>query len=481
MAELDQGRWSAADDDVVRGALATLRRDVESLELADVRFVKARGATRRRRTVLAAAAAAAAAVLVLGYVGFSGVGRTASLQPAGRTHHMTSPTSTTSADRATGTPSVRATEDAGIPLPVAGELPVSAEWQRALGLTETVIVSDFTESGGGAVPDCANVGEPGTRERAQEVTGESSGLQGDQRVYASASTAAADRAADQLVSQLLACSSGGAPVAPPKVSIVADSAWPKVFSAVGLASTAWYVVAHAGSKVGLVSVIEPGEGGRHRWTATQIQDIASVAQHRLVGGVPAAGTVAPGAHAVDEPMPVAGTRPLLPSSLFVAASQWSSPVLSRGHATHAVTTDWEGEAAIHDCDVDTAMDLTPAAGRFGIVAVVDQVDGTFLGKERVRLLPSSDAAQAEVTRLVKGLQSCSGRDPHVRVSTEAAGPGAFICRLVRTDPGSTPTTTWVGVEAHAHSPQAVSTFAVRSPMTAGGPELARLLALSLQK
>lgn len=478
MAELDQGHWSAADDEIVRGALATLRRDVEMLDLADVRFVKARGAARRRRSLLVATAAAAAAVLAVGYLGFSGVGRTSSLRPAGPAR-----TSTT-APTSPATPSPSATDEAGIPLPVAGELPVSAEWQRALGITETVIVSDFKESGGGAIPDCANVGEPGSRERAQEVVAESSGLQGDQRVYGNASASAGDHKADELVSQLLACSSG-APVASPKVSIVADSAWPKVFSAVGPASTAWYVVTHAGSKVGLVSVIEPGEGGKHRWTAAQIQDIGAVAQRRLVGGVgpapaPTGGsTSAPVAR--NEPMPVAGTRPLLSATLFVAASQWSSGAVSQGHATHAVTTDWEGSAQVHECDLDTAMDMTGTAGRFGIVSVADQVDGTFLGKQRVRLMGSAERARAEAARLGAGVESCGRRQQGVTVRTDAAHPGVW--RVEVTYPGAKPVTTWLAVTTLGGTPDAVTMLYVRTPMadTDGWAQMERLLALARQK
>src|SRR6478672_10011128 len=304
MAELDPGRWSAADDELVRGALATLRRDVEGIELADVRFVKARGAARRRRTVLTAAAAAAAAVLAVGYVGFSGLGgHPSSLRPAVSTSRSSTTATTTSAT----TPA-----DAGVPLPVPGDLPVSAEWQRALGITETVVLADFKESEGGAVLDCSNVGQPGTQTRAQEVTAASAGLQGDQRVYVNGSTAIADRKADQVVSQLLACSSVGAPVKPPKVSIVADSAWPKVFSGVGPASTEWFVVTHSGSKVGIVTIVEPGESGKHHWTVSQVQDIGAVAQRRLGGDVAATTGSGPSTVAVDEPMPVAGTRPLLP-------------------------------------------------------------------------------------------------------------------------------------------------------------------------
>ncbi|HEX8971073.1 hypothetical protein [Oryzihumus sp.] len=469
MAELDPGRWSAADDDLVRGALTTLRRDVEALELADVRFVKARGAARHRRTVLTATAAAAAAVLAVGYVGFSGLGgHPSSLRPAVSSTHSTSSTTTSATTPA----------DAGVPLPVAGDLPVSAEWQRALGISETVVIADFTESEGGAVMDCANVGQPGTQAHAQSVNAESSGLQGDQRVYGNPSTAAADGEADTLVSQLLTCAG------PMKVSVVADSAWPKVFSGIGPASTEWFVVTHAGSRVGIVTIVEPGEGGKHRWTVSQVQDIGAVAQRRLGGDVgpqPGRSTTTPPSptRARTEQMPIAGTRPLLPSSLFVAASQWSSPALSQGHATHAVTTDWEGSAQVHECDVDTAMDMTSSAGRFGIVTVADQVDGTILGRQRVRLTASAAAARAEADRIIHGIATCGSRVPHVTVTQDPAHPGLF--KVVGAEPGAPAAAGWLAVSVQDGTPAAVTTLYLRSQPAQGFAELDRLLSLARQK
>src|SRR5690242_17219465 len=66
--------WTAADDAVVRRAMATLRSDVESVPLADVRFVKARGKARRRQRLLTWGAAAAAAVVVAGVGGYAALG-----------------------------------------------------------------------------------------------------------------------------------------------------------------------------------------------------------------------------------------------------------------------------------------------------------------------------------------------------------------------------------------------------------------------
>ena len=79
MAEHDE--WTAADDALVRRAMATLRTDVESLPLPDVRFVRARGRARRRHRFLALSAAAAAAVVVAGTVGYAAWGPASSRTP----------------------------------------------------------------------------------------------------------------------------------------------------------------------------------------------------------------------------------------------------------------------------------------------------------------------------------------------------------------------------------------------------------------
>jgi len=47
--------------------------------------------------------------------------------------------------------------------------------------------------------------------------------------------------------------------------------------------------------------------------------------------------------------------------------------------------------------------------------------------------------------------------------------------------GNEPVTTWVAVQVNAHTPQAVTTLYVRSPMPDGFAELDRLLGLALQK
>ncbi|MGZ4636989.1 hypothetical protein [Oryzihumus sp.] len=178
-------------------------------------------------------------------------------------------------------------------------------------------------------------------------------------------------------------------------------------------------------------------------------------------------------------MPVAGTRPLLPSSLFVAASQWATPGVSGGDGTHAVTTDFEGGAQIHECDVDTAMDMTSSAGRFGIVTVADEVDGTILGRQRVRLTASAGAARAEADRIAHGIATCGSRVPHVTVTQDPAHPGLF--KVVGAEPGAPKAVGWLGVSVHEGTPAAVSTLYLRSQTSQGYAELDWLLSLARQK
>jgi hypothetical protein len=92
---------------------------------------------------------------------------------------------------------------------------------------------------------------------------------------------------------------------------------------------------------------------------------------------------------------------------------------------------------------------------------------------------SADAAGAEARRLTGGIASCTSRSPGIAVSSDPAHPGVF--RLVAASTGGKPVTTWVAVRVHAHTPQAVTTLYVRSPMTDGFAELDRLLGLAVQK
>ncbi|HEX5522144.1 MAG TPA: hypothetical protein VFX53_01750, partial [Pedococcus sp.] len=92
----DIDTWTAADDALVRSALASLRAETDTLPLADPGAIRARGEGRRRRTLLVWAAGAAAAVVVAATVGYAALGRDGAqpVPPAMTTATAPSPTST---------------------------------------------------------------------------------------------------------------------------------------------------------------------------------------------------------------------------------------------------------------------------------------------------------------------------------------------------------------------------------------------------
>ena len=460
----EQQRWTPADDEVVRGALDDLRRDVRALPLADVRFVKARGVTRRRRAVVAGVAAVAAAVAAVG-LGFHTLGSNQAfdLRPATITPSPTMP-------------STRSPNPA-LPLPVRGPLPVSAEWAAALCITETVQITDL-RPGEGVFADCP-VRAPCAQIATGSVHTESTGLDAAQAAYRAASPGAGEAAAAAAVSQLRGCR---------QMTVRAElaAAWPKVFSSATPNSHNWYVVSHHKALTSLLTLTEPGAATPRR-TLAQVQTLALVAQQRLVreadGASPPSPSTPPSTQStpVNEVMPVAGTRPLLSSDLFVAASRWSSPGLSAGRASHAVTTDFEGSAQLFVCDADEAQDGTAGAGRFGIVAVADQVTGTFLGKQRVRLMGSPVEAAAERQRLIAGIKTCRTTNSEVSVTSSTKTPHRF--KILSGLGGDQQEVSWVAVTVNEHTPAAVSTIYLRGTpsLVDGFAELDRLVALAAQK
>ena len=258
MADLDQ--WTQAHDGAVRDALDLLRIDVESLPLADVRFVKARGNARRRRTLIVGVASAAAAVTAFSFMGYHALGSNQNLNlgPAA--------TSSTSAPTATKTP---------VMLLLGGPLPVTAEWSVALGLTETVLIKDM-RPGEGVWNDCP-VGAPGAPSASGSVhLARSAWLDAAQGTYRATSAGAGNAAAATAVSQLVGCQQM-------KVKVEVDATWPKVFSTVTpeADSQSWYIVAHEGALTSLIAVTESGPTSPHH-TLTQIRALALVAQQRLV-------------------------------------------------------------------------------------------------------------------------------------------------------------------------------------------------------
>lgn len=264
--------WTPADDETMRGVLDTLRWDTDLLPLADVRFVKARGNSRRRRAFVVGAAATAAAIAVVGVLGFGALGRNQALDlsPAAPTTG-TNPTGTSSTGaNPTGPTSVATSPPA--PLLLGGPLPVSAEWQRALGATTTVTIVDM-RAGEGVFADCP-VAAPGALIKASSVNAVPGGSNPAQAVYRATSATAGDTAAARAVTQLLGCQVL-------KVKAEAAATWPRVFSSGTTDSHNWYVVAHEGALTSLITLNTSASQAR-RPPLADIRALAEIAQQRLV-------------------------------------------------------------------------------------------------------------------------------------------------------------------------------------------------------
>ncbi|MCB1255432.1 MAG: hypothetical protein KDB39_19815, partial [Austwickia sp.] len=142
--------WSREDDDLIRGALDSLRHDVNDLPLPPLSQVKSRG-TRRKQTIWrSAGAAVAAAAVVVAAVGLSGLGRPNgdNIDPATQSTSSITRSTTSSIS---STPTSSATESTAPQvdweqLLAAKPLiqPSAAEWQAAFGLAEEPTVAEPT-------------------------------------------------------------------------------------------------------------------------------------------------------------------------------------------------------------------------------------------------------------------------------------------------------------------------------------------------
>ena len=257
----EQQHWTPADDEVVRGALDTLRLDAEALPLADVRFVKARGVARRRRALVVGAASTAAAVAVLSFVGFNTLGsnRGLDLPPAAPTTYTAT------------------TTNPPVPLAASGPQLAAAEWQHALAITRAVQLGDMRSGEG--VSTCLR--PSGKQLAIGFASTKSSGFYAVQGTYGAASPGAGGAAAATVVSQLLDCQQPGE-----HWRVEADASWPKVLSSSTASGKSWFIVAHEGALTSLLALGDPALGGSTTETAhfslAQIQALAMAAQQRLV-------------------------------------------------------------------------------------------------------------------------------------------------------------------------------------------------------
>lgn len=451
--------WTPEDDELVRKALLSLRADVEQAPMADPADVRAQGDDRRRSRMLAWTAAAAAAVIAIGAVGYSVVSRDAvDVAP----------------------PATSSTAAPGSYLDQPGALPLAAEWQDAFGVESSIIVSDSDTS-----EDLVCAGAlPADPVQSQTVRGEQSGFRGVQMRYAAGSPEAASATFEEVAETVRTCETVSTRrVDGPQGSVL----WSYTSADDG---SGWIVLARSGRHIAWLQVA--GQGDSTAYDAEQVSEIARIAVERMERygssqipspttpkqppSSPSAEPTDAGPSAVDEEMPVVGSSPALASGMFVAASQWSSQALTGGAATRAGTLEFGGSAALHMCDPDTS-----SAGTFGLVGVTNIETGVFIGRQRVRVLESSQAASDYLSRLASGFSAGCSFPNGTNEVTPGEREGTFRIDTVFAD-GSPTLTTFVGV-TEMTTDNAVATVVITeiTDPSAGFDELDRLLDLAAQK
>jgi hypothetical protein len=471
--------WTPEDDALVRQALGSLRADSDTVELADPFLIRSRGDGRRRRTLLGWTAGAAAAAIVAATVGYAAMGRDGATPVPPATSTATAPAPTTGSEGLLATPSV---------------LPLGAEWQQRLGLRTTPVVQAQPAYEGNL---CQTL-EPGTRAEAQRVVADPARpdetFLGVQTRYTFATEQMAVAGAETLAKGIASCA---APVSPtPRVDPRGGAREGERFwSYTKDGETGWLGLAQSGRSVAWLEVGAGTDAGRAT-TEVDMAGLVSIARERLrryaTTAGPKPGITTPPPKAIDEDMPVVGVQPLIPSTLFVAASQWASPVLTGGQRSYAGPGAQEGSASIVQCETEEFQ--AGVGGRYGIVSVrAGSGDANYIGKQRVRLFEDVQAyelVQADIERLDQlVMKGCT--DPAGNTTTARRGPvkGTYLLTTKVTAEATGTQYQWVGVTGQ-QTEGAVSTIVFHGTGDGQGftgtaeegfTELQRLMDLAAQK
>jgi hypothetical protein len=366
-----------------------------------------------------------------------------------------------------------------------GALPLPSEWKRSLGLTGTAGLTPVKPF---EAVECLS-SEPGTTVQQEQVTVEGVQFEGGQTRFAIGEGQSSATAAEGVTNDIAGCTAGPGF----KVTWVQTNGFPKLFSyTAGDAGSGWFAVVVGPRDVGVLQVVDPSHP-TSAYTRAQVEELAKTAMARLkrygTGTSATPTTNSPtvtGPKAIDEDMPVSGPDPKPSSTLFVAASQWTSKPLTGGARATAGPGALEGSTAIASCETDKQQ-----AGIGGSVGVVSIRTGSgsanYVGHQRVQVDQSTDPTtqQGYVKARLNEAQAlyakgCSFANGTVK-STPGPTGGTYRLDTVFTD-GSPTLSEWVGVTAQ-QTPGAVSTVVITKAADPkqGFAELDRLLNLARQK
>lgn len=445
--------WSREDDDLIRGALDSLRHDVNDLPLPPLSQVKSRG-TRRKQTIWrSAGAAVAAAAVVVAAVGLSGLGRPNgdNIDPATQSTSSITRSMTSSIS---STPTSSATESTAPQLDWEQLLaakpliqPSAAEWQAAFGLAEEPTVAEPTALDTTPVCDLP-VGDGIALDRQEVTAADAPSAFAHEWTWSYGSDQGAQDAAAAMGAAFDNCSRPS--------DMTQDFSdefeeFGKLWRFTGDNGTAWVALANAGRDVTYLEVWDSPDGSPV--TKSEMARIAWVAGQRLQRYAASdAGGAGSGSSGGD--LPIAGPPARLPTgTLFVDPAAYSSALLTDGAETEAGPGDFEGSAQVLTaCDADTA-----AEGEFGIVKIKESgADGSYFATQRIRKVES---AQTEIDRLTTGFTDCTSRVGQT-TTTAYPGPDAGMVKLATVfDDGSTPLVEYAIVTA-TKTPGYVSTIVV---------------------
>ena len=368
-----------------------------------------------------------------------------------------------------------------------GALPLLSEWKQALGLTGTARLTPVKPFG---PVECLS-SEPGTKVQQEQVTVEGTQFEGGQVRFAIGAGQDVATAAEGVATDIAGCQAGPGFT----VTRVETNGFPKLFSyTAGDAGSGWFAVVVGPRDVGVLQVVDPSHA-TSVYTRAQVAELAKTAMERLKrygtgsSGSGTSTTTAPpfsGPKAVDEQMPVVGPAPVPSSTLFVAASQWTSTSLTGGAKAYAGPGALEGSTAITACETDQQQ--AGIGGQVGIVSVrAGSGSANYIGKQRVQVDESADPATQQgyvKARLADAstlyAKGCSFANGKVK-ATPGPTQGTWRLDTVFSD-GSPTRSEWVAVTAQ-RTPGAVSTIVITkmADPKQGFAELDRLVNLARQK